>query len=97
MTELKTLTEQQFNDLKKSGLLKVIYPDAPETHKEIKGLKPKPIENPDFTSLKELCESYLNGIENGNNYKDTEHYIFETALGTLYGEGVWDFVNSFER
>ncbi len=96
---IRTLTEVEFNKLKKSGLLKTIYPDAPNTYKEIKGTRPKPLSSPDFSSLIQLCGEYLNYKQDPeNNYmKDAEHYIFEEAVNCVYGRneksGVWDFIN----
>lgn len=96
---LRELTEIEFNKLKKSGLLKTIYPDAPDTYKEIKGTRPKPKVNPDFSSLIKLCEQYLDSKEDPeNNYmKDAQHYIYEEAIKCVYGNnnesGVWDFIN----
>ena len=97
---IRELTEVEFNKLKESGLLKTIYPDAPETYKEIKGTRPNPIDNPDFKPLITLCEKYLDHLQDPeNNYmKDVPHYIFETAIGCVYGNnrqsGIWDFINS---
>ena len=92
---LRELTEQQFDELKKSGLLKIIYPDAPKTFAEIKGTRPKPIDNPDLTKLIELCESCFDDLDKGEDEdSDNDHYIYEQTLKTIYGENVFDYVNS---
>lgn len=96
---LKELTEDEFNKLKKAGLLKTIYPDAPNEFKEIKGVKPEPLKNPNFSSLVKMCENYLMYKQDPENHrmKDGEHYIFEEAIKCVYGNnkdsGVWDFIN----
>ena len=91
---LRELNEQQFDELKKSGLLKIIYPDAPKTFSEIKGTRPKPIDNPDLTKLIELCESCFDDLDKGERTKDGDHYIYEETLKTIYGKNVFDYVNS---
>jgi hypothetical protein len=99
---LRELTEAEFNKLKEAGLLKTIYPDAPKTYKEIKGTRPKPIAEPNFQSIIDLCEQYLDSKQDPKNYrmKDGEHYIFEEAIKCVYGNnkesGIWDFINSHE-
>ncbi len=99
MKQLNNLTENEFNKLKESGLLNTIYPDAPESYSTLKGTRPKPKTNPDFSSLVALCEQYLDFLQDPeNNYmKDTEHYIFEEAIQCVYGNdsesGIWDFIN----
>lgn len=96
---IRELTEIEFDKLKETGLLKTIYPDAPSTYKEIKGIRPKPLNSPDFNSLIELCEQYLDHKQDpeNNHSKDPEHYIFEEAIKCVYGNnkdsGVWDFIN----
>lgn len=100
--ELTDLTEKEFNKLKKSGLLNVIYADAPNTYKELKGVRPKVKTNPDFKPLIQICEEYLNHIQNPELHamKDGEHYIFEEAIKCVYGKneesGIWDFINANE-
>jgi hypothetical protein len=93
---LRELNEQQFDELKKSGLLKIIYPDAPKTFAEINGTRPKPIENPDLTELIKVCEGHFNTLDKGEggDDNDDDHYIYEEALKAIYGENVFDYVNS---
>lgn len=94
---LSDLTEAEFDKLAKSGLLKTIYPDAPNTYKELKGIRPKPLAKPDFTSLIKLCEEYLDSKQAGKYMKDDTQWFFEEAINCVYGDnkksGVWDFVN----
>ena len=94
---LRQLTESDFNKLKKSGLLKTIYPDAPSTYIEITGTRPKPLENPDFRPIIKLCEAYLDGIEKGESMDDMDQYISEEAVRCVYGDNkeskIFDFIN----
>lgn len=94
---LRELTETEFDALKRSGLLKTIYADAPETYKEIRGKRPMPITNPDFSSLVKLCEQYMDYKQRCERMRDGEYYIFEEAIECVYGRNnesnVWDFIN----
>jgi hypothetical protein len=56
---------------------------------------PKPVECPDFEGLKEQCAQYITEIiRTGWADDDIEHYIFEAALSAVYGNSVWEWVNS---
>ena len=63
MKELKSLTEEQFNDLKKIGMLKVLFPNAPENFSEVISRRPEPLENPDFSTLLDACDGYLADVQ----------------------------------
>lgn len=59
--------------------------------------KPKKLKNIDLSKLIEICESYIEFIDNDKEYtedNDFDHYIFETALEAIYGDDVWEFVNN---
>ena len=49
----------------------------------------------DIDPLRMICEDYMDAIST-NKYvdDDLEHYIFECAMETLYGDDVWDYINS---
>jgi len=98
--ELKSLTEAEFNKLKETGLLKTIYPEAPENYSDIRGKRPNVLEEPDFTEITKLCEAYLDSKEDPekNRFKNGKYYIFEQAIDCVYGKesDVWDFINSFD-
>lgn len=53
--------------------------------------KPKPLEQPNYKELEELCEYHLKHL---NDDDDSEHYIYEAAIEAIYGEDVWDYINS---
>lgn len=50
----------------------------------------------DLEPLKKICQQYMDFVDNDEEYhedNDFKHYIFETAMQTLYGENVWDWIN----
>ena len=51
----------------------------------------KPLENPDFSKLK---ESVINAVEahikTGEEEKNIEHYIYEESLKAIYGSDIFD-------
>jgi len=96
---LQELTKEEFKKLKSAGLLKTIYPNAPDTFEEIRGKRPQLLKNPDFSNLVKMGEDYLNFCEDPEKYrfKDAKQYFFEEVMKSLYGpnnkSGVWDFIN----
>lgn len=51
----------------------------------------------DLTALKEICQSYIDFVDNDEEYhedNDYSHYIFETTMEALFGKGVWNFINN---
>jgi hypothetical protein len=58
--------------------------------------KPKILETPDISRLVKICQEYMDFVDNDEEYyedNDYDHYIFETAMSTLFGERVFDFIN----
>jgi len=57
-------------------------------------MRPKPIEVYDLRRLIEVCELYLDEIENGEDEdSDSPHYIFEAAISAIYGDRAWEWIN----
>ena len=59
--------------------------------------KPEQLENVDTKKLSEICQQYIDFVDNDKEYhedNDFDHYIFESAMETIFGEKVWDFINS---
>lgn len=55
---------------------------------------PKQLDNPDFSKLQKLCEDFMKDVAIGSYVDDAyPHYIFETAIAAIYGDGIWNFVN----
>ena len=47
--------------------------------------------------LREICQEYLDFVDDDKEYhedNDYDIYIFEAAMQTIFGEGVWDFINN---
>jgi len=64
--------------------------------------KPKQLkaEEIDLTSLRDICQSYIDFIDNDKEYcedNDYDEYIFETAMNTIFGKKVWDFINNRQK
>jgi hypothetical protein len=51
---------------------------------------------PDFTELVEVCKQYMRFLDSGQYHEDNgfREYIYEAAMTTLYGEGVFAYINS---
>lgn len=61
--------------------------------------KPKQLntEEIDLNALKEICQNYIDFVDNDEEYhedNDYDHYIFETAMETVFGKEVWNFINN---
>lgn len=58
-------------------------------------LKPKQLLLPDIEPLQRTCQDYIDAIvKDGYVHASLEHYIFECAMETVFGEDVWQFINS---
>lgn len=58
--------------------------------------KPKQIGEVDLQKLREVCQQYIDFIDNDEEYHDDndyDHYIFEKALEAIFGKEVWKFIN----
>ncbi len=61
--------------------------------------QPKQLETADLQKLRDVCQEYINFIDNDEEYHEDEedHYanqVFETAMETVFGKDVWDFINN---
>ena len=60
--------------------------------------RPQLKEDINLETLKQAVKEYLDFIESDDFYEDSlskyENYIFETIMECLYGDTVWNFVNS---
>lgn len=54
---------------------------------------PEMVKSPDLSNLKLVIREHLETISNGIEDDDGEHYIYEVALETIYGKGIWDWIN----
>jgi hypothetical protein len=48
--------------------------------------------------LKKVCNEYLEFLNSDDYYEDNDydHYIYEAALKCIYGDKIFDFINSKE-
>ncbi len=57
--------------------------------------EPQMVENPDWTSVREMTVEYLQSLCNESNIDDDfQQYLFEEVFTTLYGKDVWKYINS---
>lgn len=47
----------------------------------------------DLDRLRKLCESYIDSLAGGEQFKDPESTIFEQVISMFYGASVWDWIN----
>lgn len=60
--------------------------------------KPKPLTVIDLKPLSEVCRQYIDDLDhNGWADEDYTHFIYETAVETIYGKDIWDWINSVKR
>lgn len=57
---------------------------------------PKKLAKIDFTALEKICQDYIDYCASDEYHEDNdyEHYIYETALETVFGEDIWKFINN---
>lgn len=103
-------TEENYNKLLNSGMFWEFYPELtgqwnidkklilPDVVSSKTGLiKPTQLKETDLSKLREVCQNYIDFIDNDVEYQednDFRNYIFEQALEVIYGEDVWNFVNN---
>ena len=57
--------------------------------------KPIVLDSANTSKLQKMCQEYIDLWDKGEYFaEDLEHYIFECAIETFFGEDVWKFVNS---
>lgn len=59
--------------------------------------KPEQIKEPDLDALRRICQDYIDFIDDDSRYhedNDYNQYVFETALKTIFGENVYQFINN---
>ena len=64
--------------------------------KEFRKEKPKQLETIDLEMLRNICQEYIDFVDNDDVYyndNDYDHYIFETALTTIFGNDIFEYIN----
>ena len=59
--------------------------------------KPQQLKEVNLDKLKRICQSYIDFVDNDEEYyedNDYDHYIFEQAMETIFGEDVFNYINS---
>jgi hypothetical protein len=54
---------------------------------------PKPLDNPDFSKLKQLIVDLVENEANGKEDDDSPHWTYEAAINAVYGEEYWAWHN----
>ena len=103
-------TEENYNKLLNSGMFwefypeligrwdidkKLILPDVVSGKTAL--IKPTQLKETDLSELREVCQNYIDFIDNDVEYhedNDFSNYIFEQALEVIYGKDIWNFVNN---
>jgi len=59
-------------------------------------VRPRPVALPAYGLLIEICESYLDDLEDehAETDEDADHWIFEKLMEIIYGKMIWDYINS---
>ena len=69
-----------------------------ERRRNKKARKPKPVENPDFSTLIETCQKNIDFlVTEGGDDSDWEYWIYEAAMEAVFGKVVWDWINERVR
>jgi len=58
---------------------------------------PQQLKEVNLDELKKICQEYIDFVNNDEEYhedNDYKHYIFETAMKSVFGEDVFDYINS---
>jgi len=57
--------------------------------------KPQQHESINIGSLRKICQFYIDDVhKDGYADYDYVHYIFEVAMGAVFGEDVWQWINA---
>ena len=50
-------------------------------------------------ALQKICEDYLTFLESDDYHEDNDfaNYIYEIALQTVFGEGIWDRIREIKK
>ena len=58
-------------------------------------MKPSQVTVPNFESLRELCQGYIDDLDKtGFIDEDHSNYIFEAAMTAFFGQDVWKWINA---
>ena len=96
MINIKDLSKEDFETLKSTGLLKKLYPDAPDNFENIRGKRPVPKKDINWTPIISCLESILDDIEEREwNDEDNSVFLQEAVIEAVYGDSWYEFTNQF--
>ena len=57
--------------------------------------KPKQLDEIDLQQLREIVQDYIDFVDSDDYCEDNDYsqYIAETAIQTIFGKEVWEFIN----
>lgn len=60
---------------------------------------PEKLVFPDWGAIEKIVQEYIAFVWSPDYHDDSDfkHYIFETAIRAIYGEGIWDKINAETR
>lgn len=58
---------------------------------------PAPLDVPNFDRITVEVKEYIASIERGEEPKDIEHWLYESAIEAVFGPKIWNWINSFHR
>ena len=58
-------------------------------------MKPKALENIDWSSVIEQAQAHLDYVESPDYHEDNDndHYLFEEVMMTVFGRDIFDWIN----
>lgn len=62
--------------------------------------KPKQLENVNIQKLREICQEFIDYLDNDRDYDedhDYDNFIFERAMEVIFGEAIWDYINERQK
>ncbi len=57
--------------------------------------RPQPLREIDWSTVQQLAESYIEAVAGDDlgAQENLQAYIFESAIGAVFGANVWDWIN----
>lgn len=63
--------------------------------KDILDSIPKPLNDINIDAIKNIAKEELEYLtKNGKNSKDIDHFMYETVMKTVYGNDIFNYINS---
>lgn len=86
-------TEELLEELRKRQAI-----ESKSIEERVKEMTPKPIENPDLSSLTKLCEEYIkSSMDDDYVDDDMDNWMTETAMQTIMGRDVYERLRAAKK